>query len=161
FVCCGAVTDDDVSSAAKLLSGLGDVRGVHVAMYPGGAHAFGLVEGKPFFGLPTTTVSAFVAFEALVRPAVLRMMGRRDQHRPEVTAVLDEALAGPAGITLMVPARVSRREGVWHAAPTGQPGPDLLAGVVRANGIVVVPPGTGRVEAGARVRAQVLRSPGG
>ncbi|HWC33179.1 MAG TPA: gephyrin-like molybdotransferase Glp [Actinomycetota bacterium] len=155
FVCSGAMEDD--ADIPALLAGVGEIETYRVQMYPGGAIGFGLVEGQPFFSLPAEPVSAFVAFEALVRPVILQMMGRRDLARPEVTAVLDRPIGGPAGLTLFVPARVGRRDGRWHCVPTGPAHPRRLAAVVEANGLVVVPPGDRGLGAGEEVRVQIFR----
>jgi molybdopterin molybdotransferase len=55
-----------------------------VEIRPGKPFAFGLAEGKAFFGLPGNPVSAMVTFFLLVRPALLRLQGARDV-RPPVT----------------------------------------------------------------------------
>jgi molybdopterin biosynthesis enzyme len=73
-------------------------------------------------------------------------------------AALDDELSAPSGLTLVAPARVARVEGRWHAKPTGPAGPNLLAALVQANGLILVPPEQGTVPAGTQVRVQVFRS---
>ena len=68
----------------------GEVDFYRVAMQPGMPQGFGEVEGKPYFGLPGNPVSVFVSFEVFVRPALMKMMGRRQLFRPEVPATLEE-----------------------------------------------------------------------
>ena len=46
-----------------------------VAMKPGKPLAFGIIGGKPAFGLPGNPISSMVAFEQFVRPALLKMSG--------------------------------------------------------------------------------------
>ncbi len=53
-----------------------------VAMKPGKPMAFGMIGGKPVFGLPGNPVSSMVSFEQFVRPALLKMMGHRQIFRP-------------------------------------------------------------------------------
>jgi len=149
------------AEASRLVHALGtvaDLEWLQVAMYPGMTQVIGTVEGMPFFLLSASPVSAFISYEMFVRPALLKMMGRQDIKRPEVMAVVDEELSGPSGLTLVVPARVARVESRWHAKPTGPPGPSLLATLVRANGLIIVPPEQGHVPAGTPVRVQVFRS---
>lgn len=157
FVASGAPDDGNGDGLGLLLAGLGDVAAYRVAMHPGGTVGFGIVEGDPFFSLPGDPLAAFVTFEVFVRPAMLRMMGRRDLARPEVSAVLDSPISGPAGVALFVPARVGRREGAWHAVPSGSPEPHGLGAVASANGLVVVPPGDRGLAIGDRVGVQVFR----
>lgn len=155
FVCTMGAGEEDL--AAEVLDGFGRIEFPEVAMFPGRSHGFGDVDGTPFFVLPGAPLSAFVVFEVLVRPAMLRMMGRRDVTRPEVGAVLDEDVEGPPGSTLFIPAHVQHREGDWHARPTGPLDPGLLHTVVAANGLVVIPPGPSEVTAGETVRVRIFR----
>jgi molybdopterin molybdotransferase len=151
-------TEDEASRLVHALGTVAELEWLQVAMYPGMTQVVGTVEGMPFFLLSASPVSAFVSFEMFVRPALLKMMGRHDIKRPEVMAVVDEELSGPSGLTLVVPARVARVESKWHATPSGPPGPNLLATLVRANGLILVPPEQGHVSPGTPVRVQVFRS---
>ena len=89
FVSSGGVSvgERDVVKAAFYRRG--DVDFFKVAMQPGMPQGFGLIEGKPFFGLPGNPVSVFVSFEMFVRPAILKMMGRVQLSRPEVVRDAD------------------------------------------------------------------------
>jgi molybdopterin molybdotransferase len=147
---------DGGEESTDALIGLGEIRSVDVEAHPGSKVGFGKIEGQPLFSLSGKPVSAFVAFETFVRPAVLRMMGRTDLGRPEVRAVLDHAPEGPEGVTLLVPARLTRRAGTWHCEPTGPAAESRLGSVVRANALLTVAPDE-RPQAGAEVRVQVLR----
>ena len=103
----------------------GDVDFYKVAMQPGMPQGFGHIEGKPYFGLPGNPVSVFVSFELFVRPAMLKMMGRTQLSRPEVTATphrgrrraegQDAVRAGRGG------ARRRRVDGDAHRAPRLEP----------------------------------------
>jgi molybdopterin molybdotransferase len=154
FVC---TTGTDESLEADVLGELADIELVQTAMRPGSHHGFGFVEGAPLFVLPRAPVSAFVIFEVLIRPAILRMMARRDLRRPEVEAILDEDVDGSPEATSFVPARVDRGEGGWHARPSGPADPELLHTVVDANGLIVVAPGAAERSAGARVPVRLFR----
>jgi len=155
FVVAGGPPDGG-GSVAEALGGIGDVRSIDVAAHPGSSLAFGTVEGRPFFWVSDKPMSAFVSFEVFVRPAILKMMGRRDLRRPEVSAVLDEPVTGPPDTALFVPARMEHRDGAWHARPTGPAVEGHLGSVVEANALVLVPAGPA-LGPGARVRVHVLR----
>lgn len=146
------------SGGPEAAGGLGKVESFRVAAYPGESVDFGDVGGDPYFGLPPSPAAALVCFEAFVRPAILKMMGRADLRRPEVRAVLDEEVSGPAGVTLFVPVRVEHRDGAWHARPTGPPSAGLLGSITRANALAVVEPRDAPVDAGEHVRVQAFRS---
>lgn len=136
---------------------IGPIDFSEVAMSPGATYGSGMVEGRPFFVLPGGPVSAFVVFEVLIRPAILRTMGRRDVSRPQVDALLDQEVGGPSDVTQFVPVRVEHREGRWRAALTGPSDQDLLGVVVRSNGLVVVPPGDGAAAEGTEARVRIFR----
>lgn len=158
FVSSGGVSvgERDVVKAAFFQRG--DVSFYRVAMQPGMPQGFGSVEGKPFFGLPGNPVSVFVSFEVFVRPAILKMMGRAQLARPEVTATLTADVEGPAAKMQYSRVEVGRGPGGWTATPTGARGSNLISTVARANGLAMVPPGTGRARAGSEVRVMLFRS---
>jgi molybdopterin molybdotransferase len=158
FVSSGGVSvgERDVVKAAFFRRG--DVGFFKVAMQPGMPQAYGQIEGKPYFGLPGNPVSVFVSFEVFVRPAILRMMGRRELFRPEVIATVTEEIRGPRGKRQFARVHVRREGDRWIATPTGGRGSNLLSTVARANGLATVPEGTAAAAAGTPVRVMLFRS---
>ena len=158
FISTGGVSvgERDVVKAAFFRRG--DVEFFKVAMQPGMPQGFGEIEGTPYFGLPGNPVSVFVSFEVFVRPALLKMMGRRQLFRPEVPARLEEDVTGPAGKTQFARVRVRRTKDGWSATPTGGRGSNLIATVARANGLAIVPEGVETAPAGSRVSVMLFRS---
>jgi molybdopterin molybdotransferase len=141
----------------RILEGLGTIERYKVAMQPGAPQAFGLVEGKPFFGLPGNPVSVFVSFELFIRPALLKMMGHTSLTRPEIRAVLEEEVAGPPDKARYSRVLVTGTPGAWRARPTGGPASHLLATVSRANGLALIPAGTPVAKAGEEVTVSLFR----
>ena len=158
FVSSGGVSvgERDVVKAAFFKRG--DLDFYKVAMQPGMPQGFGHIEGKPFFGLPGNPVSVFVSFEIFIRPALRKMMGRRQLFRPEITARLEADVTGPEGKTQFARVRVKRTTQGWVATPTGGRGSNLIATVSRANGLAIVPPGVGVAPSGSEVKVMVFRS---
>ncbi len=158
FISSGGVSvgERDVVKAAFFKRG--ELAFYKVAMQPGMPQGFGHVEGKPFFGLPGNPVSVFVSFEVFIRPALRKMMGRRQLYRPEITARLDTDISGPEGKTQFARVRVKRTKEGWVATPTGPRGSNLIATVSRANGLAIVPAGTQTAEAGSLVKVMVFRA---
>jgi molybdopterin molybdotransferase len=158
FVSSGGVSvgERDVVKAAFFRRG--DVDFYKVAMQPGMPQGFGHVEGKPYFGLPGNPVSVFVSLEVFVRPAILRMMGRRHLFRPEVSATLTDDVRGPRGKLQFARVEVRRERGGWSATPTGARGSNLLSTVARANGLAMIPVGTEVAPAGSTVKVMLFRS---
>jgi molybdopterin molybdotransferase len=153
----GGVSVGQRDVVKRILEGLGTIERYKVAMQPGAPQAFGLVEGKPFFGLPGNPVSVFVSFELFIRPALLKMMGHSSLTRPEIRAVLEEDVAGPAEKTRYPRVLVRGTPGAWRARPTGGPASHLLATVSRANGLAVIPAGTPVARAGDEVAVSLFR----
>jgi len=88
----------------------------------------------------------------------MKMMGRRQLFRPEVTARLEEDVTGPIGKTQFARVRVRRTKDGWLAAPTGGRGSNLIATVAKANGLAIVPPGTQTAQSGSQVKVILFRS---
>ena len=94
----GGVSVGDFDFIKEVLGRLGsEMKFWRVAMKPGHPLAFGILGGKPVFGLPGNPVSCMVSFEQFVRPALLKMMGHRDLFRPVVRARLCETLRQKPG----------------------------------------------------------------
>ena len=158
FVSSGGVSvgERDVVKAAFFKHG--DIAFSKVAMQPGMPQGFGFIEGKPFFGLPGNPVSVFVSFEMVVRPAMLKMMGRGHLGRPEVSAVLTHDVKGPRDKTVFARVELARGADGWRATPTGGRGSNLISTVARANGLAVLPPGVGTASSGEKVSVLLFRA---
>ena len=158
FVSSGGVSvgERDVVKAAFFRRG--EVDFYKVAMQPGMPQGFGRVEDTPYFGLPGNPVSVFVSFEVFIRPALMKMMGRRQLSRPQITAVLDQDVSGPKGKTQFARVLVRRDGDVYVARPTGGRGSNLIATVSRANGLALIPPGTDTAPAGSEVTVWLFRA---
>ena len=158
FISSGGVSvgERDVVKAAFFRRG--DVDFYRVAMQPGMPQGFGNIEGKPFWGLPGNPVSVFVSFEVFVRPALMKMLGRTQLGRPEITAVLTQDVTGPVGKLQFARVVVARGAEGWTATPTGARGSNLISTVSRANGLAMIPPGTETARSGSQVRVMVFRS---
>ncbi len=121
-----------------------------VRVRPGSALAFGVLGGKPVWGVPGNPVSALVAFEVFVRPALRRMAGHARLRRRTLRARLDRPVEGPEDVTSYLRVRLSRAEdGALRAALTGPQGSGILTSMVAADALLVFPEGTGRLPAGA------------
>lgn len=129
----------------------GEVHFYRVGMRPGWPTLFATYAGKPFFGLPGNPVSSMVAFEVLVRPALLRMQGRKALHRPRVRSVADEAISGRLGIREYLRAWTEFREDGCHSRLVGPQGSGRLSTMVQANSLLVVSEDVVGIEAGEAV----------
>ncbi|HUF90518.1 MAG TPA: gephyrin-like molybdotransferase Glp [Gemmatimonadota bacterium] len=128
-----------------------------VAVRPGGPVAFGVAPGgQPVFGLPGNPVSAQVTFELFVRPALLRLAGRRACFRRPVRADLAEPVSTRPEKSYYLRVTLEPDGAAWRARPAGFQGSAMLSGLARADGLAVVPQGTGDLPVGAPVNVLPL-----
>jgi molybdopterin molybdotransferase len=128
-----------------------------VSMRPGKPITFGSLDGRPVFGLPGNPVSAMVTFELFVRPALLKMSGRRRLTRPRLRARALAPIANPGSRRGYLRVRLSADgDGLPGARLTGEQGSAILRSMVDADGLAVVPPDT-TIHFGETVEVIVLR----
>jgi molybdopterin molybdotransferase len=127
-----------------------------VALRPARPFAFGRAFGVPLFGLPGNPAAALAAFEELVRPALLALMGKRPDVRPTVPATLTEGLSQMPGRLHLVRVEVWREEDGLRTRPAGKQGAGMIHSLARAQGWAVVPPEVGELPAGSVVEVRLL-----
>jgi molybdopterin molybdotransferase len=72
--------------------------------------------------------------------------------------VLTGSIEGPTDKTVFARVDVSRGTDGWSATPTGGRGSNLISTVARANGLAILPPGSGSADAGERVTVLLFRA---
>ncbi|WP_456844929.1 molybdopterin molybdotransferase MoeA [Cellulomonas sp. P5_C6] len=128
-----------------------DVEFVAVAVQPGKPQGLGrLPGGTPIVTLPGNPVSSFASFEMFVRPALQRMRGLVDVERATVSVVADEGWTTPPGRAQLMPVRWVAADRVVRATAAGS-GSHLVARLVQAEGLAVIPAEVDRVAPGDRV----------
>jgi molybdopterin molybdotransferase len=132
-----------------VLEGAGG-RVVQVAMRPGKPFGFGRTGTAALFSLPGNPVSALVAFELLVRPALGAMLGRKAVREP-VRARLIEPFTQRRGRLHLVRAWLEHRDGEATVRPLGPHAAGSLGSLAGANAWMVVAPDVERLEAGTVV----------
>jgi molybdopterin molybdotransferase len=155
----GGVSAGAYDTVKEVLSRLGTVAFDKVAMQPGMPQGFGAVgaDSTPIFTLPGNPVSAYVSFEVFVRPALRKMLGEPQLHRPSVGATVTEGWTSPAGKRQFVRVELSRDDsGQALVHPVGGHGSHLVADLATANALAVVPEQTTRVAPGDTLRCMVL-----
>ncbi len=150
---------------ADLVKGvLGDM-GFHqdfwrVRMRPGSPFGFGrLTRGErslPVFSLPGNPASAFVTFEVLVRPVLLRLMGHRRIHRRLLRCVAGADLQAPGRLTYLLRVGVDTGSTPPVATPVGPQGSGLVRTLSTADGLAVIPEDVDSVARGGSVDVMLL-----
>ena len=134
--------------AERVVQELGEVVFHSVTIRPGKPMLFGVVEGKPVFGLPGHPRAVQVCFDVFVRPCLRQMCGvaGTDSAPPAACrAKLARSLSSPAGRQDVVPVRIEARDdGLWAVPLLGRSG--LILSMVRAHGEVMIPVGSEKGE---------------
>ena len=158
LVTTGGVSMGAFDVVKQALSEIGTVEFTRVAMQPGKPQGFGHLGNRiPIFCLPGNPVSALVSFEVFVRPAIRKLLGKRNLQRATVQAVALETVESPRGIR-------QYRRGILHREATGGysvsmvggPGSHLIASMASANCLAVIDEDVTEVVAGSRVTVMPL-----
>jgi len=145
---------DLVSAAIASLNGELFFHGVN--MSPGKQTIFAQVNKTLLFGLPGRPVATYVAFEQLVRPMLLRMIGLSHVFLPEITATLTNSVRLKGGTFSFLFARLTFGQSgpaveVLRSARHG-----IMAEMVASNSLIQVEPEKELLQAGEEVRVQLL-----
>ncbi len=135
----------------------GSMRWMQVAIRPAKPFAFGIIEGRPVFGLPGNPVSSMVSFELFARPGLRAMMGHGELDRVHVEAVADEDLRRrPDGkLHLARVVATPAKDGRFHVRSSGGQASHQLTAMALANALALIPDGEG-VVAGDSVTTMLL-----
>ncbi len=180
----GGVSVGEADHTRAIMKQLGDVVFWRIAMRPGRPMAVGRIsqaksadsadvacaesyekdsrqEGRQdatvLFGLPGNPVAVMVTFLALVRPALLEMMGCSEPPPPLLHAVSRDAIRKKPGRTEYQRGVVSRgADGTLTVHVTGNQGSGVLSSMVQANGLIVLPHESGNVSAGDAVEVMLF-----
>jgi molybdopterin molybdotransferase len=157
----GGVSKGTHDVVKEVLSGLGTVEFLEVAMQPGKPQGFGVVgeDSTPIFTLPGNPVSAYVSFEMFVVPALHKLIGREAGPRRLTTARVQEPMRSMRGRQQLVRARVDAGADGLLVTPVGGSGSHLIGGLARADALIVLAEGVTRVDQGEQVPVLLLDQP--
>jgi molybdopterin molybdotransferase len=152
----GGVSMGNYDVVKDVLAEQGEISFWTVRMKPGKPLAFGTIKGIPHLGLPGNPVSSMITFELFARPAILKMMGKKNFSKPTIKATLDGRIRNTDGRRIFARATVSREGDRYLARVTGPQGSGILTSMSRANGLVIVPEDVDAVEQGETVKVLML-----
>ena len=109
-------------------------------MQPGKPQGFGhLGDRVPIFCLPGNPVSALVSFEVFVRPAIRKLLGKRNLQRATVQAIALERIDSPDGVRQYRRGVLHREaNGGYSVSLVGGAGSHLIASMASSNCLVVI-----------------------
>lgn len=155
LVTSGGVSIGDYDTVKDVLRAEGEIDIWQVRMKPGKPLAFGYIGGTPLLGLPGNPAAALVSFEQFGRPAILKMLGRRDLRIPEVAATLTEDLVNRGRRRHYVRGLLWWDETGYSVRPVGPEGSAILTTVSSSNCFIVVPETCDSLAAGTTVQVQL------
>jgi molybdopterin molybdotransferase len=153
LVTTGGVSMGAFDVVKQALTELGTVDFCRVAMQPGKPQGFGHLGNRvPIFCLPGNPVSALVSFEVFVRPAIRKLLGKRNLFRATVQAVALERVDSAPGIRQYRRGVLHREaSGGYSVSIVGGAGSHLIASMASSNCLVVIDEEVTEVVAGSRV----------
>ena len=143
-----------------VLSEIGGIDFWQVNMQPGRPLAVGRIGETHFFGLPGNPVASMLTFSLFVRPALLRLMGRRDLEPARFWAVATEGMRKKAGRREFKRGILRHTDRGWEVSITGPQGSGILTSMVLANCLIVLPEERGEVKAGELVLVEPFNALG-
>ncbi len=161
----GGVSAGDYDVVKDVLAKQGEISFWTVRMKPGKPLAFGTIKGVsragiarniPHLGLPGNPVSSMVTFELFVRPAILKMMGKKNLTKPTIEAVVENSVVNRDRRRIFARVIVEKRRGQYFARLTGPQGSGILTSMTLANGLMVIPEDKTEVVAGDIVQVMML-----
>jgi putative molybdopterin biosynthesis protein len=152
---------------AGAINAIGQVLVHGVAIRPGHPVILGLIELPksrktdgimiPAIGVPGYPVSAALTADIFIQPLLRIWLGQSPSAPLTMEATLTRKLHSSAGDEEHVRVTLGKVKNRWVAAPLSR-GAGVISSLVRADGILVVPPGSQGVQAGETVQIRLLRS---
>ena len=133
-----------------------------IKMKPGKPVVFALLNlddknSIPYLGLPGNSVSAMVVFEELVRPVILKMLGKTNLTRKSIKAFMEDTIVNHDGRRVYSRVRIKRRRNKYYAALTGPQGSNLLTSLAMADGFAICSEKEEKINIGDLVSVKMLK----
>jgi len=161
LVTIGGASMGEADLVKRVLDELGYRPGFwRVRMRPGSPIGFGFLPRgdrlQPVLSLPGNPTSAFVTFEVLARPLLLRLAGHERTDRRTVVARASEPIRAPARLTYFLRVALEGSGSSLSARLTGPQGSGLVSGLARAGGLAVIGEEVAGIEEGQPVTVLLL-----
>lgn len=141
----------------EAVSRIGKIMVHGLAVRPGKPIGFAVSSGKPIFMLSGFPVAALVGFQALVVPAIEKILGCVFDPAPRVRGKLTRRISSPPGIRTYVRVKVFRDEGgEVMIEPLRVTGSGMLSTLTRGNGLLVIPEDLEGYDEGSEVEVMLL-----
>lgn len=157
IVTSGGVSVGDADFIRTLLTRLGTVDFWKIDMKPGRPMAFGRIDNTWIFGLPGNPVATLVAFQQLVRDALLHLGGLSPLPAPFLLPACSlAAIRKRPGRREFLRGHAALQDGRLTVAVSGAQGAGILKSMSDANCFIVLAEEQGDVAAGESVSVQLF-----
>ena len=146
---------EDYTPAA--FASLGELLVHGVTVMPGKPTLLAAIQNHPVVGIPGYPVSAAVSFREFVRPLLFQIQGQPAPEHPKIEAVIGRKIPSKPGLEEHVRVIVGKIDGRAVAVPLGG-GAGMLTSLVRADGILRIPPGVSGYSEGETAPVELLTS---
>lgn len=143
---------------ASAIAGLGEVIVHGVGIKPGKPVILGLVKGKPVFGIPGYPVSMYITYNIFVRPLLYRLQGLSIPEPDKIKAILSRNISSSLGQEEFIRVKLGHVNNKIIATPVSR-GAGVVMSLVRADGILRIPPLSEGIGAGSEVEIDLIRRP--
>lgn len=117
----GGSSVGEKDAVCRVLGALADIKFHGVAVKPGKPTIFATLGGKPVFGLPGHPAAAFFAFQLLVKPALLKLLGS-NEGAVQITAAASQNIPSNHGRSELIAVRLDGGQAVPLFAKSGAVG---------------------------------------
>ena len=119
---------------SDIVKSLGELFVHGVAIKPGKPTILGIVDNKPFFGIPGYPVSAALSCELFLLPLLAKMLGQTVKERTMINATLARRIVSVPGMDEFIRVKVGKVGGRYVASPLAR-GAGAIMSLVRADGL--------------------------
>ncbi|HJW88100.1 MAG TPA: molybdopterin molybdenumtransferase MoeA, partial [Dehalococcoidia bacterium] len=98
-------------------------------------------------------VSVMITFELFARPAIRKMMGKKDLVLPTLSAIMEEGVKNTDGRRVYARVKLREEGGKLYARLSGPQGSGILSSMAGADGLAIIPENLPQVREGDEVQA--------
>ncbi len=141
----------------SVLEKLGQVLVHGLSTRPGKPTILGYAKGKPCMGIPGYPVSAYLSLEWFLYPLLCRWFHQEEEVRPRLQVRLGRRVVSELGIEEFVRVAVGKMGKTYIAHPLSR-GAGVTMSLVKADGVLPIPPNSQGFEEGEEVGIEIYRS---
>jgi molybdopterin molybdotransferase len=147
----GGASVGDADFIQPVMDRIGQLNFWKLAIKPGKPLVFGNIQQIPFFGLPGNPVSVMVTFIILVRPALLKRMGKQTHLSLQIKVPVSHSIHRKPGRQEYQRGNLDIENNQLQVTALSAQGSHILNSMVRANCFIVIPAETSIIHAGENV----------